>query len=198
MTNALSTFHRNVRYATDILHLGQSLEGLLTPVIDVSDTYRAAWVAAISAQDAYFHHVIRELMVEIGAGRRAKTDSFRRFRIPLESLDLASTTHVDLWLDGVIAGLINHLSFQQPDKIADGIRLISTIELWNEVGKVFNQPSVDIKLKQKLIADRRNQIAHEADSELVPPFERRAISHADALDALSFVIKVVDAIDSLL
>lgn len=58
--------------------------------------------------------------------------------------------------------------FQDPAKVADAIRLVSRKKLWEEVGTLLGKNDADVKSRLKLIVDRRNKIAHEADMDLQP------------------------------
>ncbi|MCX2971959.1 hypothetical protein OSB71_24420, partial [Streptomyces sp. JHD 1] len=68
------------------------------------------------------------------------------------------------WLEQEIREQHGYLSFQQPDKVADAFRLVSDVSLWVEVAKHLGLRPEDVKRQLKLIADRRNKIAHEADT----------------------------------
>jgi hypothetical protein len=198
MTQSLIRFKRNFGYSKNLLTLSATVDALTTDVVDVSDMNRAALVAGVSALDAYVHSVVRELMIEISIGRRATTDAFKKFAVPMSAVDQAAHLPSSVWLDAVVADRHSHLSFQQPDKIADAIRLVSGVELWNEIGTVLGQDPKTLKVRQKLLIDRRNQIVHEADSLPTPPYERRQITYAETHDALDFTEELVFTIDGLL
>ena len=70
-------------------------------------------------------------------------------------------------------------SFQQPDKIADAIRLFSDVKLWQQVALELAIPEQDVKARLKLIVDRRNKIAHEADVDPSFPNMRWPITESD-------------------
>jgi hypothetical protein len=86
------------------------------------------------------------------------------------------------------------LSFQQPDKIADAIRLISSIELWNLVAIELGMSSADVKTGLKIIIDRRNTIAHEADMDPTNPGFRWTINANMANEATDFIDRIAEAI----
>lgn len=198
MTQSLARFERNFEYSRNLLALSATVDALTTKAVDVSDLNRAALVAGVSALDAYVHSVVRELMIEVSVGARAATDAFKRFLVPMSAVDQAAYLPTSVWLDGVIADRHSHLSFQQPDKIADAIRLVSDVDLWKEIGTVLGEDPKTLKTRQKLLIDRRNQIVHEADALPTPPYERRPITHAESTDALAFIELLVVTIDGLL
>ena len=81
----------------------------------------------------------------------------------------------------------SYMAFQDPDKISQAFRLISSIDLWGELEKQLDTPRKHLKQQLSLIVDRRNKIVHEGD--LSPTFPRRpwAISANDALQAREFI-----------
>lgn len=94
---------------------------------------------------------------------------------------------------------LGYQSFQQPDKIADAIRLISDKKLWDEVANNIGKPIRDIKQQLSLIVDRRNKIAHEADID--PTFNignRWNIDEVLVNDAVYFIEQVVESIHQIL
>ncbi|MEW5931278.1 MAG: hypothetical protein AB1941_27755 [Gemmatimonadota bacterium] len=131
---------------------------------DLSDLLRTQIVMVVSAFDYYVHEVTRFGMVEIISGARAPTPAFDRFSIPMGSVvqGMASPGTTS-WLEDAVRAAHGHLSFQDPDKVADALRLISPAIVWEQVGAVLGMGAVQLKNELKAIIRRRNQIAHEAD-----------------------------------
>jgi hypothetical protein len=198
MSDAYDKFLRNVGYARDLVALYASLGTLTTSALDNSDLLRAALVGGISALDDYVHTVVRKLMVAIADGTRPPTDAFNRFAVPLHETLASASLPAAIWLDRTVKAQHAYVAFQQPDRVADAFRLVSSIELWNEVSGVIGVPASDLKTQLKLIVTRRNQIVHEADCDPTPPHSRWPISISDATGALDFVTQVVSTIDGLL
>ncbi len=98
------------------------------------------------------------------------------------------------WLDAEIRERHGWLSFQDPDKIADALRLISDQKIWNEVGGRIGMDAGAVKMEFKLIVDRRNKIAHEADMDPSAPGARWPIDEALTKDAIDYIEKVAHAI----
>ena len=121
-------------------------------------------VMAVSALDHYIHEIVRLGMLEIYLKKRPDTHAFKRFFTSLKSPPKGITTPTKhSWFDNEI--MIHHSwkSFQQPDKIAETIRLISDVKLWEEVADYMGKTTRNVKQQLGLIVDRRNKIAHEAD-----------------------------------
>ena len=137
-------------------------------------------------------------MLEVYNGNRPQTDAFLRFQVTLEStIKGISDPRVNEWLDVEIRERHGHLSFQDPDNIADAVRRFSSCELWPSVAAQLNLDVRDVKIQLRAIVDRRNQIAHEAD--LIPDYPgtitRWPISQADVANTLEFIQDVCEAID---
>ena len=74
------------------------------------------------------------------------------------------------------------------------MRLVSDVELWAAVGTQLSRPSADVKTQLKLIVDRRNKIAHEADMDPTPPRSRYPITRNLVDTSLDFLENVANAI----
>ena len=145
----------------------------VTAVVDLSDMLRAEIVMAVSALDHYIHEISRLGMIECWLGRRPVTPSFQRFSI---SISLAQTLFnpatAVVALDTIIREKHGYISFQKPEKIAEAVRLFSSVSLWEEVASILNQRAEDVKATLGLIIDRRNKIVHEADVDPSFPDQR--------------------------
>ena len=94
---------------------------------------------------------------------------------------------------------IVYKTFKQPDSIADAIRLISDKKLWLEVASIMGRTDKEIKQELKIIIDRRNKIAHEADIDPTLSLGNRwAIDEIMVGSAVNFIEQVVDSIHSIL
>ena len=184
--------------ARELGKLAAAVGKIITPAIDVSDMWRAQVVLGVSALDHFVHEMARLGMIETAKGTRPKTDAFLRFELPLDAVDLglAGNAH-ELWLGEAVREKHSWLSFQHPDKIAEAIRLISPIKLWEEVGKELGLPGQDIKVRLGLVVDRRNKIAHEADMDPTNPGFRWPITDVMVSDALDFIDRVAEAIHKM-
>jgi hypothetical protein len=134
-------------------------------------------------------------MIDIFQLKRSTTPAFLRFQVTLDgAINEILTPGNSNWLDGEIRTKHGNAAFQKADKIADSIRLISSVELWNEVSLRIAVPAADIKNRLWLIVDRRNKIAHEADIDPSFPGSRWPITPADANGATDFIERVGETI----
>ncbi|MEO6807550.1 MAG: HEPN domain-containing protein [Isosphaeraceae bacterium] len=195
MQTVLDQFRASIQRVRDFHALYVYFGDATAPILDLSDLLRAQIVLCVSALDYYVHELTRLGMVEIIEGGRPTTPAFLSFRVTIESvMSGMQPDGTSSWLDAEVRARHGVLSFQQADKIADAIRLISTVKLWDEVGDRFNRPSKDVKNHLQLIVQRRNKIAHEADIKPGFPGERWPITPADVLDATDFVESLCETI----
>ena len=134
-------------------------------------------------------------MIDCAKGARPKTDAYLRFDIPLSATEsaLSGTTH-EVWVGETVREKHSWQSFQDPDKLADAIRLISPVKLWEGVGVELSMLPKDVKTRLKLVVDRRNKIAHEADLDPANPGFRWPITAPMVNDTIDFIERLGDAI----
>lgn len=194
MKQALSQFQKNLEFVRQLGHIYHVLENQTTSVLDLSDMLRAQIVLLCSALDHYIHELTRLGMLEIASKNRSSTPNYERFKISLSSLNTAtSASSVGfVWLEDEIREQHSYRTFQQPDKIAEAIRLISNIDLWRQVAIHLSMSDQDIKNQLKIIIEKRNRIAHEADTD--PYGSRWPIGKADVDDAINFIETIANAI----
>jgi len=178
-------------------HLGglyKALSGLTTAAVDASDLLRAQVVLAVSALDYYIHEVTVLGMVAVFEGRRPVTQAFQKYRVAVGAVSLGMSTRSSSWFETEIRERHSFQSFQQPDKVADAIRLFSDVKLWQEVASRMSSTEKDVKDQLKLIVDRRNKIAHEADLDPSYPGTRWPIKEMDVDLSLQFLRAVCESI----
>lgn len=196
MLSILQQFHENMERVRTIGGFYETLGQLTTSAVDATDLLRTQIVMAVSALDHYIHEITRVGMLEVYRGERPQTGAFLHFQVRLDAV-LKRTSEVyqdDEWLDREIRRKHGYLAFQQPDRIADAIRLFSTCELWPSVASQLNLNVSDVRAQLQLIVTRRNQIAHEADLDSDQPGSRWPISPSDSTNAVDFIQNVCEAI----
>ena len=168
--------------------------------MDLTDLLRAQIVMIVSALDHYIHEITRVGMLEVFNGERPQTDAFLRFQVTLDAaISGISNPRLNEWLDSEIREKHGHLSFQHPDNIADAVRRFSSCELWSSVARHLNLDVQDVKNRLRLIINRRNRIAHEADLDPSYPGTgtRWPISPIDVTGTLDFIQDVCEAIHAV-
>jgi hypothetical protein len=191
MDSALNAFIGNLDRVRAMHALHQTLAGMVAPIIDLSDLLRAEIVLTVSALDQFVHEITRLGMMQIWKGTRTSTPAYLKFQVSMDVTGkLIGHAGADAHLDAEIRLRHGYRSFQEPDNIADAIRLISPVELWNEIGSDLAEEPKDIKARLKLLVERRNKIAHEADVQPPYPGQRWPISRQNVEEAIVFVERI--------
>jgi len=174
--------------------------------LDPTELLRAEWAMRVSALDLYVHELVAQNLLKIFQGTRPVCPGFSRMQIAADTLlrirSAGSSTVSDAAFELDVRERLARVTYQAPDDIADGIRLISPIELWNEVAKHHGATGNDVKAKAgsiKLslsqIANRRNKIVHEGDLQPGLPRTEWPISLTDINDVKSGILLVVSAME---
>ena len=200
MLDSIQQFRENIERVRAIGGLYEALNQLTTPVLDASDLLRTQIVLAVSSLDHYIHEIVCFGMLEVYDGKRLPTDAFRRFQVTIgAAMTGLAGSSTNNWFETEIREKHGYLAFQHPDKIADAVRLFSSSELWPSVASQLRLTVQDVKTELRLIVERRNKIAHEAD--LNPSYSgigiRWPISRSDSAHTVDFIQDLCEAIHSI-
>ena len=184
------------------------LEKNVSSIMQPDELLRAEWVARVSALDLYIHELVAQTMLAIFEGRRPTCPAYLKFQVSTESLNriraAPTPSEASAAFDLHVRTCLSRLTYQAPDEIADGVRLCSAIELWNDV--VLNlgatqatktSEAKSLKTQLSLIVRRRNIIAHEGDLQQSPLREPWPISRADLAfvgDQIERIVRAIDAV----
>lgn len=193
MLDALETYRENIARVKTLGGLNDALHSMITAALDLSDILRAQHVLAVSAFDYFVHETTRAGMMEIFDGKRPPTPAYARFRIPLDVLSAGAVISRSSF-ESEIRNQHGFLSFQHPDRVADAFRLIVDIKLWDTLAHQLNADPQHLKDVLKLIVDRRNKIAHEADVDPTYPKTRWPISKSDIVSTTDFLDQIVETL----
>lgn len=193
MNRAIEALRSSMNRVQHLGGLHEALSSLTTCAVDASDILRAQIVLGVSALDYYIHEITAIGMVEVFQGKRPHTPSFIKYRVSMQSMFSGSSS----WFESDVRDRNSYLSFQQPEKIAEAIRFFSQVKLWQEVSALLATPEQDVKNRLKLIVERRNKIAHEADIDPSYPNARWPITQSDVDTSLSFLSKVCENIHTV-
>jgi len=186
-------------------YLAANASGALQP----DEVLRAEWVARVSALDLYVHELVAQRMVLVHAGKLAATAQFNAFKIKLDTVDriraAPSVSDALSAFDLDVRTQLSFVTYQDPDKIAEGIRLVSSSELWNEIAIHQGATSATktarakgIRSNLSAIVSRRNKIAHEGDLQPSIPRTPWPVSQNDLNDVRVFIERLVRSIDSVI
>lgn len=195
MQETIISFRANATRIRATLDLYSALRAQLTHAVDLSDILRVVLVLTVSGLDRFIHDLVRAGMIEVWAKRRPATPAFSRFQISLEAADtLANGMDRSAWLESVVRERHGYLSFQQPDRIQDALRLFSSSDVWQAIGSRIGVGAGHVKQRLKLLVDRRNKIVHEADLDPSYPSSRWPIDEVLVSEAIEFISVVCETI----
>ena len=195
MQTAIDQFRRNIQRVRNLGAIYQALSAQTTQALDLSDLLRSELVMAVSTLDHYIHELVRLGMLEAYQGNRVQTDAFLRFQITLSgALEALNAQGNDGWLEDQIRTSHSYRSFQTPDNITDAVRLVSGVQLWDSVATQMGAPPQNIRAQLRLIVNRRNQIAHEADIDPSLGGRLWPIDFTGADEAVTFTERLAEAI----
>ncbi|AEW00267.1 hypothetical protein A4D02_23340 [Niastella koreensis] len=202
MVGAFNQFNQNMRYVKELDALYGYLSTTLKLPNDLSDLLRAQWVMSVSALDKLIHEFIRIGMVEAFEGQRPRTRKYQSFGISTSTMtniisSAGSSSSVyppSYWFEQEIVQRHQHLAFQDPDKIADGLSLIwDESHKWQYLAGPMGMSQQDLVTTIKTIATRRNKIVHEADFNILTGL-RNQIDKIDTDTVVPFIIRLGEEI----
>jgi hypothetical protein len=211
MQKVFEQFDSNIKAVKEMDVLYYHLVNELKLPNDLSDILRAQFVYAVSALDKLVHELVRIGMLEAFKNQRVKTSKFNSFSISLETYskiqqvnesipDILQLETPEYFFEQEVIVKHKHLSFQEPDKIADALSFIwDEKQKWQKIAFAFDNPSVSddsVKKKLKNIVSRRNQIVHEADIDFQTN-KRSEIDVVDVRDTVEFIYKLGNVIFNL-
>ena len=195
MREAIDQFRVNLVRVRNLDHVAGALDSQTAQALDLSDILRSEFVLAVSALDYFVHEVARLGMIEAYRGEREKTRGFLQFQISMESaLSGIAESPSEEWLDDEIKFRNGHRAFQNPDRIAEALRLVSDVPIWREVAGRMGMSPQEARERLSVIVDRRNRIAHEADVAPVPNEGILPIDRQLTADAVDFIERVGEGI----
>ena len=198
MQPAIETLRQSMDRVDLLGGLHTALSAMTTPVVDKSDLLRAQLVLAVSALDQYVHAITLRGMLDVFEAKRGPTDSYLKFKITMGAFVSAGPPVGHAWFESEILERHSHTSFQQPDKIAGAIGLFTDVDIWGQVALRMATTKKDVRARLKLIVDRRNKIAHEADLDPSYPNTRWPIHEVDVAESARFLRGLGESLHAVL
>jgi hypothetical protein len=175
-------------------------------VLDPAELLRAEWAMRVSALDLYVHELVSQRLLEIFQGARPICPGYLKIQISNDTLmriHANGRSNVsDAAFDLEMRTRLSRVTFQAPDEIADGIRMISAVEIWTEIAKHHGAAGIQIKayagaLKADLsqIVNRRHKIVHEGDLQPTVPRAPWPITRPDVDHVKAVILRIVNGID---
>lgn len=161
--------------------------------LKAEDILRAEWIYAVSAMDKFIHDLIRARMMLIYQKQKKETPAFLKFEIPISTYFADEQERLST-IETIIIQKHKNISFQQPEKIAEGLSLIWEEEhKWQKISEEMQKNMKEVKTMLKNIIIRRNQIVHEADTSIVSG-DKNPISAEDTENVIVFIESLCNAI----
>jgi hypothetical protein len=176
----------------------------------LSELLRAAVVATVSALDRYVHDAVVEHCWSLLT--RAEKDipaELRKIAVPVVATKRAlqkqraePTSRPGHLVKAAIQGQLHReYTFQKPEEIIRAAKMLGITDFWTKVaGKMQGPPPrAEVIDQLRRIADRRNQIVHEADlirKTKAKQVTLRDISHRDAGSWVDWIRQFVDAMEA--
>jgi restriction system protein len=188
---------------------GVNLTNLGVTALSIDDLYRGAWLQAVSALDSWAHEEISRRVAAVAQGLmgplpgrlKALTLTVGQaedIRLGMLSLEEVVTEAVD--------AALKRATLQRPRALAEAFRHVSDIELWPKVGEWIraNHPDFSqvatrqITAQLDAVVERRNQIAHGADSLEDGTGGKRPIDARSTAAALRLVLLIAAGVTAVL
>lgn len=192
--------------AEELVVIHSYLVANVSGAMPTDELLRAEWAMRVSALDLFMHELAAQRMLEVFEGNRAASTAFQRFRISLDTHTrvTANPLGAAAAFDLEVREQLGIQTFQDPDKIAEAVRLCCDLELWNEVALHLGATQAtkqvaakNLKRSISAVVQRRNKIVHEGDLQPGSPRTPWTVSRVDLLDVKTLIERVVRAIDAL-
>jgi hypothetical protein len=192
MYNSLSAFKANIAGVRELATLHDYLCKNLKSPMTFDDLLRFQVVYSVSALDKFVHDIIRIGMLQIFIGARPATGKYLSERISMSAyanLSSATIPPKEYYFEQEIISKLGIVAYQSPDNIADGLSYIwDEKHKWQKIAAAMAMKEEQARTQLKLIVDRRNKIAHEADVDITSG-GKFAISKADCESTVLFIEK---------
>ncbi len=204
MLNAAAQFRASIAEARQSSVLFDYLTTNVGPPISFDDLLRFQLVFSVSAFDKLIHDLIRIGMRDCFIGLRVPTAKYKAETIGLEFHEvLAAKIEAEVratllnqppslppkqfLFEQEIQRKLSLLSFQDPDRVAEGLSLIwAEKHKWDKIAGQMGLPAQTVRTQLRLLVTRRNAIVHEADNDPVLA-TKQPISRQIAIDSTDFI-----------
>lgn len=172
-----------------------------TAAISLDELLRAEWVMRVSALDLYVHEVVAQNLVKIFQGARSLCPGYSKLQVSTDTLMRIHSSGPgpvsDTAFDLEVRSRLERVTYQFPDDIADGIRMVSPVELWNELAKASGSAAKLLKGELTQIVNRRNKIVHEGDLQPGVPRSPWPITRQDVDQVKAAIERIVLGIEAI-
>ena len=190
MFNSLRLFEKNIDESSQLMALFEYTNEHL-PTMNFDDLLRAHFVYSVSAFDKLIHDIIKIGMLEIFLDKRPATPKYLSEVISLEihnKISGATIPPKEYYFESEVVRKLSFMSFQDPNKVADGLSLIwGEPHKWQIIAVSMGVEMQAAKTTLKTISARRNQIVHEADIDMATG-KKYSIEKAETENVVNFIL----------
>lgn len=200
---AIDQFNLNIASVKQLYGI-YTVHSSLTSSIDASEVLRAVVVMTVSALDCYLHELVAWGTVDIYSGvakfgygnatlKPSESTPWLLHKLSIDKSAQLNEIENEIWKK------IESKTFQDPEIIQSNLACLGVNDVWNRVSGTMSINEQDLKNRLKLIVNRRNSIAHEADIDRTSSLlgVKRAISPTDVWDDILFIELLGETIHSL-
>ncbi|UWR07658.1 hypothetical protein [Ruegeria sp. B32] len=197
MTAAKNNFESHIQQCSEAIEIYEYLEKI---GYSADFGLRYVWVASISALDHYVSELIVEKSTEQFANGIPLTAKLLNEGVPLDAvlkINAASPAQTIVEFRNSVSNMVRYRTFQKADDVADGLAFVwGQKQKWKKISATMGATPDQTKATLNAIAYRRDLIVHNADYNEASGalFD---CDLADAKNAVSHIVAVVQTIDSL-
>lgn len=202
MLNSLTAFNQAIAAARESGALYVFVQQNFKGPLNFEDLLRAQVVYAVSAFDKLMHDLIRIGIRMQYQGARPHTAKYLAEPLSMSThnamLSAVAPDTPEMVLERAIFQKHSYLSFQDPDKVVEGLSYIWDEKAkWDKIAdKMGGLNGASVRTELKLLVSRRNAIVHEADMDPMS-YQKKAISKQDADTWVNLIEKCGNAIGAL-
>lgn len=197
MTVAKNKFDSHISQCAEAITIYEFLEG---HGYNADFGLRFVWVASVSALDHYVTELVVEKATEHfsnGVELSAKLSSEGVPLASLQKMQAVSAAQAVVEFRTIVSNAVRFRTFQKADDVVDGLAYVwNEKHKWVKIAGSIGVPAQNAKRKLNGICTRRDLIVHNADYNEVTG-ELAPCIHSDAEEVITYVSKIVAAIDSL-
>jgi RiboL-PSP-HEPN len=200
MHNSVRLFNQNIAEVWNLAAVYDYMSGAIAIPHSFDDLLRSQIVYGVSAFDKLIHDLIRIGMVETFIGTRQATAKYLNEVIPMQvHVDIVAATlpPKEFIFEQAVIRKLSYVSYQDSGKVADGLSYIwGETNKWQKISVAMTSTEDAVKTTLKLVVDRRNAIAHQAD---IDPStnQKYPISRSESMNAVNFLHSCGNAIATL-
>ena len=197
MTAAKTKFDDHIAQCNEAISVHRFLEG---HGYSADFGLRFVWVASVSALDHYITELIVEKSTEHFSNGTALSAKLSNEGVPISSLMVmhrlpASQMQAVVEFRKIVRNTVRFRTFQKAEDVADGLAYVwSEKHKWDKIAGSIGVSAKTARLKLNGICSRRDLIVHNADYDEATG-TLTSCSSADAREVITYVAKVVAAID---